>query len=180
MVRAIGADIGQRIGLHPHAGIDGRFEQVGVERHHLALQARGPFREQRHALALLQHIDQSLEHVTQFAPVAARDEHGAGAGGQATHHGPGADLGLGHEPAGTERVDDKDVEPRDVVGHHQRVREWGHVAIAGNAHAAQAQQPAGPAARDLRAYLGRGEWKHQRAGRQSLAQMDGDAREAPG
>ena len=89
--------------LHRHAGVDRRLEQVGVERQQAALAGRGPLREEGHALALAERVHQSLEDVAQVAPVAARDEHGAGLRDQPAEHRPGADLGLGHEAAGMQR-----------------------------------------------------------------------------
>jgi hypothetical protein len=71
-------EVGQRIRLHRHPGVDRRLEQVGVEGQQLALGGGGAFREEGDALVLGQRVDQALEDVAQLAPVAARDEHGAG------------------------------------------------------------------------------------------------------
>jgi hypothetical protein len=116
--------------------------------------------------------------VAQVAPAAARDEHGAGLRRQPAERRPGADLGLGDEAARLQRIDDEDIEPGDVVGHHQRMLE--RRALLFHADAADGEQAARPAADARPPPRGAGPREHQRAGGQSHDQVEEDAEQADG
>ena len=143
--RMLRVGIAQHRRLDGHAMRNGGLQQVGMEGQHALPVGRGAFGKHRHAIALRQCLRHLVHHAQRVALAGPLDEQRAHAAHQPAHHGPPKHVSLGDESrlraAGMQR---RDVQPRNVVGHHQRgTRPW--VALHHQAHAQRAQHAGRPA-----------------------------------
>ncbi len=127
--------------------------------------AGGAFREDCRTLAGGQQRGDLGVDDLGVATAATAQENGIGVGRQPADQRPAAYFRLGHESDRPGGVDGVDVEPRDMIGHHQTAR-WNAGAAEFQAHAEDAQQLLRPALLEGQAQRLAGPWiNHGHRGR---------------
>ena len=104
-------DVFQGEGLNRQSGIDGAFEQIGMERQHVSLSAGRAFRKEDAAFPGLQVSDQCFQCAFEVPCTATFEKQRSGFPGQPADHGPVCHVRLGDEMAGYDRVDQENVQP---------------------------------------------------------------------
>ena len=120
MQAAARIDIANRIRLYRHLSLDGRLEQVRMERQHRALRRSRALGEKGDALAIVDALHQAFIDAAHVTRLAARDENGAGVLAQPANQRPATNIRFRHKAAGMQSIDDEDIEPGNMVADNQR------------------------------------------------------------
>ncbi|MPM37134.1 hypothetical protein SDC9_83740 [bioreactor metagenome] len=165
--------------LHRRIRGDGSLQQIGMERQQLAPVAGRALGEHGQHLAPLQGLVHALHHAQRVAPRTALDIERARCRRQRADDGPVAHVGLGDEAAIARRMQHGDVQPGDVIGHHQhRPTHYGRAAnLKPDARACHELQCPGLHTRLL--LLGRQARKAQQHDQQSMQRMNHQSHDPP-
>ena len=112
--------IGQRSRFDGRIGRDGRLQQVGMEGQQKLPRSGGAFGENGQDVALTQAVCHAVNHPHRISAAFSLDEQCARRADEFAQKRPVPDARLGHKMGRTHSIDDQDVQPRNVVGHHQQ------------------------------------------------------------
>ena len=133
-----------RHGLHRGIGLNGRLDQVGMKGQQIAAIAGGAFRKNGHHVAVSHGIGHVFDHAQRVFAAGAFNVQRARTRGQHADQRPVAHIRLGDKTAVPRCVDDQNVEPRNVVGHHERWPTDHRLAQHFEVNAPQRQKLQGP------------------------------------
>jgi hypothetical protein len=114
----VAIDVAQGGYHHPCAGSQCGLEQGGMKRFDLSTVRGRTFRKYGDIFTRGQSLDDGAVGTHRVVPFTTFDKDGSSTRHQESHYRPAPNIRLRHEAHRDHRVDDPDIQPRDMVAHN--------------------------------------------------------------